>query len=234
MAHLNQDHITTFIIDAVQRIYPQAFLWREVGIDMRPQLVRTLQRNHRNTVQVASLASSLVRDLPWEADGVPPDAGTSLQNGSRPQVVVGSYSNQINYMLDCVQEFLGSEKTVAILHPKGGGWFSFTRQALWKRGIPYCELTRQREWPDGPELVALSTIHSAKGLEFDHVLMPGLNQEVTPHGVGDEDGTLDSLRRLVAMGIGRARNTVMLGYKPDDRSTLFDFIDPDTYERVEV
>ena len=50
--------------------------------------------------------------------------------------------------------------------------------------------------------MALSTVHSAKGLEFDHVLMPGLSDEVTPHGNEDGDGTLDSLRRLIAMELG--------------------------------
>ena len=100
--------------------------------------------------------------------------------------------------------------------------------------MPFCELTRSSDWPAGPEQIALSTIHSAKGLEFDHVLLPGLNQEVTPHGTEDGDGTLDSLRRLVAMGIGRARKTVTVGYKPEDKSTLIDMIDRATYDLVEV
>ena len=82
--------------------------------------------------------------------------------------------------------------------------------------------------------MALSTIHSAKGLEFDHVLVPGLNSEVTPHGEGDDDGTLESLRRLLAMGVGRARETVSIGYKPGEASTLIALLDPSTYKLVEV
>ena len=35
-AHLSEDHVTTFVIDAVQRIYPQGFQWNEVGIGMNP------------------------------------------------------------------------------------------------------------------------------------------------------------------------------------------------------
>ena len=89
-------------------------------------------------------------------------------------------------------------------------------------------------WPTGPEQIALSTIHSAKGLEFDHVLMPGLNQEVTPHGAEDGDGTLESLQRLVAMGIGRARKTVTLGYKPQAPSSLIALLDPATYDLVKL
>ena len=58
LAHLDEDHATTFIIDAVQRIYPQGFLWREVGIDFRPQMVFPLSRNHRNTKDIARFAAS--------------------------------------------------------------------------------------------------------------------------------------------------------------------------------
>ena len=234
IAHLSEDHSTTFIMDAVQRIYPQGFQWREVGIDMRPQMVFALTRNHRNTGDIARFAASLVRDLPPEEDGLVPDANACERSGPLPRVVTGKYSAQLNYMLDEVQTAIESEQTIAILHPKGGGWFDHARQTLDQRGIDYCELTRQREWPTGPELVALSTIHSAKGLEFDHVLMPGLNQQVTPHGDEDRDGTLDFLRRLVAMGIGRAKRSVMVGCKPGEESTLIEMLDPETYELVRV
>lgn len=234
LAHLKEDHVTTFIIDAVQRIYPQSFRWREVGIEMRPEMVFALTHNYRNTVEIVQFVSSLVQDFPPEEDGVMPDASACKQRGPRPKLVAGAYRAQLNYMLDRVRPFLDSGETVAILHPKGGGWFDFTRQRLRERDICYCELTREHDWPTGPEQVALATIHSAKGLEFDHVLLPGLNQEVTPHGKEEGDGTLDSLRRLVAMGICRARKSVMLGYKPGEQSTLIGLIDPATYDLVEV
>ena len=234
LAHLKEDHATTFIMDAAQRIYPQIFSWREIGIDMRPQMVYTLARNYRNTAEIARLASSLVQDLPMDEDSALPDPDACRPSGVKPKVAAGLYSSQINYMLDHVRPFLDNGETVAILQPLGGSWFDHVRQQLQQRGILYCELTRARDWPRGPELVALSTIHSAKGLEFDHVLLPGLNQEVTPHGSEDGDGTLDSLRRLLAMGVGRARHTVMLGYKPGEQSTLIDFLNPATYDLVEV
>lgn len=234
LAHLKKDHVTTFIIDAVQRIYPQSFQWRELGIEMRPQMVFTLSRNHRNTKEIARFVSSLVQDLPPEQDGVLPDEEACQRTGPRPEVVVGTYRAQLDYMLNRVQSFLDAGQTVAILQPKGGGWFDFARNVLRQRGIAFCELTRNSEWPTGTEQVALCTIHSAKGLEFDHVLLPGLNQEVTPHGSEEGDGTLDSLRRLVAMGIGRARHTVTIGYKPGEQSTLIDLIDPTTCDLVKV
>ena len=127
LTHLGEDHVTTFVIDAVQRIYPQGFQWNEVGIDMRPGLVFTLERNYRNTVEIALLASSLVRGLPPEPDGVLPDEEACQEHGERPEVIVGKYSNQIDYMLNRVQPYLLAGETVAILHPRGGGWFDCTK-----------------------------------------------------------------------------------------------------------
>lgn len=232
LAHLDSNHATTFIMDTAQRIYPQSFSWRDVGIDMRPQMVRTLERNYRNSAEIAALAASLLQDLPAEEDGVLPDATACEQSGRKPEVVAGLFSNQIDYMLNRVQPFLDAGETVAFLHPKG--WFNFLRQTLQHRNIAYCEITQSRDWPTGPELVALSTMHSAKGIEFDHVLIPGLSQKATLHGDEDGDGTLDSLRRLAAMSIGRARKTAMLGYKPGEQSTLVALLDPTAYDLVEV
>ena len=36
------------------------------------------------------------------------------------------------------------------------------------------------------------------------------------------------------MGIGRARKTVTLGYKPDDRSTLIELLDRETYDLLRL
>ena len=73
-----------------------------------------------------------------------------------------------------------------------------------------------------------------KGLEFDHVIMIGLNAEVLPHGDEEDDDRLITLRILVAMGIGRARNSVILGYKPEDAPSLARYLEAETYIPIRV
>lgn len=239
LAHIAPDASVTFVLDAMQRIYPRHFTWKEVGIEINtPDGLRVykLGANHRNTPEIARLALPLVEGLPLEDDGSLPDFTTcKAASGPTPELIGGSYSDQLDYMLHYIlTEVDLTTETVAILQPKGGGWFDYARQRLRSRGIPFCELQRRGHWPTGEANVGLSTLYSAKGLEFDHVLMPGLNQELTPHGDGDGDGSLDQLRRLLAMGIGRARHTVHIGYKPGDKSSLIDLLDPASYTLVEL
>ena len=235
LRHLDDRHNTTFVLDAIQRIYPRYFKWSEVGIRARPEIIHTLKENYRNTAAIAAFALPLVEGLPLEDDGTLPDFTACERPGIKPVVVAGKYSAQLRVMLDRLDATADLDtESVVILQPRGGGWFDEARRALRRRGIPFCELTRANEWPSGPENVALCTIHSAKGLEFDHVLLPGLSQQVTPHGPDEGDADLDKLRRMLAMAVGRARNSVMLGYKPGEESSLIGLFDPATYELLEV
>ena len=126
------------------------------------------------------------------------------------------------------------EDSAVILHALGGGWFSEVRSRLEDADIGYVELTGSRDWPTGRDNVALSTMHSAKGLEFDHVYIVGLNAEVTPHGLEPGDTFEENYRRLLAMAIGRARKTVTVGYKPGEASSLVAHFASDTFELISV
>jgi hypothetical protein len=176
-----------------------------------------------------------VEDLPVEDDGTLPDFTKCQATGPMPTVVTGTYSRQADWVVDYLRREVDlNNESVVFLKPKGGQWFGYLRERLDDAGLPSVDLTRSNVWPRGPEQIALCTFHSAKGLEFDHVVMLGLNAQVTPHTGGDQDVSLDDLRRLVAMGIGRARRSVVLGYKASDPSTLINLLDPTTYRAVHL
>ena len=231
--HLAQDHTTTFVIDRAQRNYPRHITWTEAGVNLTP--THPLRANQRNTRQIAAVAQGLVEGLPYDDDATLPDFQSCDRVGEKPHIIGDRFTTQVSYALQKIHNEIDlTAESVAFLHPKGGGWFDHLRQRLQAEGIDWCELTRASEWPKGVEQVALSTIHSAKGLEFDHVFVLGLNQQVTPHGTDPGDERLDTLRRLLAMAVGRARRTVTIGYKPDDVSTLIGLIKPDTYDLVRL
>jgi superfamily I DNA/RNA helicase len=79
-------------------------------------------------------------------------------------------------------------------------------------------LDRNREEEQDVETkkgVLLITLHAAKGLEFPHVFLVGLEEGILPHDRSRLEGTLDEERRLLYVGITRAMRTLTMTYCHD-------------------
>lgn len=225
----------TFVLDSAQRIYARGYTWQEAGITVRPENSKRLERNYRNTKEIAEFAASLMNGLPIDDDATMPDFSQCTKRGRVPLAVTGKFSNQMEFFIKHIKDNVDlTSESVAFLHPLGGGWFNYAKGCLDDAGLDYVEITRKSEWPTGTENIALSTLHSAKGLEFDHVIIVSLDSEVLHHGESNDDDRMLTLRRLVAMGAGRARESLLLGYNPNNVSKLLSYCDATTYEVVEV
>ncbi|MFV8572001.1 DNA helicase Rep [Marinobacter sp. SBS5] len=74
------------------------------------------------------------------------------------------------------------------------------------------DMMEQREDEDDSDKVQLLTLHASKGLEFPHVFIMGLEEEILPHRSSIEEGNIEEERRLMYVGITRARETLSLTY----------------------
>ena len=79
-------------------------------------------------------------------------------------------------------------------------------------------LDRQQEEQNASDQVSLMTLHSAKGLEFKHVFLIGMEENILPHqnsleadGVEGSTG-IEEERRLAYVGITRAQRSLTLSY----------------------
>ncbi len=71
------------------------------------------------------------------------------------------------------------------------------------------EETAAKEKNDPDSRVGLFTFHGSKGLEFDHVFIPDVNEGITPSGRAGEEG-MEEERRMFYVALTRAKRSLTL------------------------
>lgn len=72
-------------------------------------------------------------------------------------------------------------------------------------------LERNEEEADH-DMISLMTLHASKGLEFPHVFLIGVEEEMLPHKQNLESPGLEEERRLAYVGITRAQRSLTITY----------------------
>jgi ATP-dependent DNA helicase Rep len=92
-----------------------------------------------------------------------------------------------------------------------GGRFESEKKSLLEVAQSISVIVSLAERGDDRDVLTLSTLHAAKGLEWPHVVLAGVNEGLLPFRGDDEEMTAERLeeeRRLMYVGITRARSTL--------------------------
>ncbi|KAF1712431.1 ATP-dependent DNA helicase Rep [Pseudoxanthomonas kalamensis DSM 18571] len=78
-------------------------------------------------------------------------------------------------------------------------------------------LLSRNDKDDGGNQVRLMSLHAAKGLEFRYVFIVGCEEGTLPHEAALEEGSLEEERRLMYVGITRAKQGLYLSHSRETR-----------------
>ena len=120
------------------------------------------------------------------------------------KLAAARWSNVLDFV-DWISRRCGGEIT------QEGGTFESERCSVLQVAQTVNVILSLAERGEDADVVTLSTLHAAKGLEWPHVILAGVNEGLLPFKAGDEEMTparLEEERRLMYVGITRARQTL--------------------------
>ncbi len=164
-----------------------------------------LSLNYRSDQRIIHAANRLikrnVRSL--KKDLIP----NSSQDGMTLHLIFSDEENEANWIVESVKKVRKKGikfGDIAILYRNHTRAYQ-TKLKLYQAEIPFDE-----DDSTNIDAIHLLSIHQAKGLEFDHVIMLGLEENVLPSLRNNQLLSLEEERRLMFVGLTRARHTLIL------------------------
>lgn len=211
----------TIAADFGQKIYNSGFTWKEIGISFRGQAAKKLSGTHRNTYEIAALANSLLENNTELRNMDEDDAYTKpVLPERRGEKSVLRYTTTLSSegreVRELVKQIRAGNKdfTIGVL---ARDKYCMATVQDWFSGMNYQVIVHKGDYKVLEPGLKLVTYHSAKGLEFDVVILPMLDDGLFPYKSRNQDVSTEVLEdllnnaiNLLYVGMTRARTKLFM------------------------
>lgn len=209
----------TIAADVAQKIYKTSFTWKEVGIDISGRSSKALSKSFRSTKQIVRLAEDLMEKNRRKGGGEYTTTVLPEMEGKKPVIVrCNSLAEEKTYLANLIKGYDYKEEVIGVICRTDADLSNMTR-LLYRNGIDYEVVDKKKKdeakWSLLRAGVKIVTAHSSKGLEFDRVVIPYLDNNVYPLKTAriDEDQIeeyLETERNILYVAMTRARTTLTM------------------------
>lgn len=224
--------------DKGQKIYKTSFTWRDIGLNVTGGRTKVLQNTFRSTRQIIQLAHSLQMNDPLckqkDEDYIEPKYPDV--KGPPPQLLqCGDSLTETKFLVDLVKKFQleNKDRVIGILTRTWRHAYALLRQM--READVQAELVKQDQGDVLSPGVKVTSLHSAKGLEFDVVLVLSLNEGVIPSMDNEEEDEehFDVERRLLYVAMTRAKHELYM-FVSGQPSRFIAEMDRELYSEIKV
>ena len=215
-----------FTGDLGQRIFQTPFSWASLGVEIRGRS-HSLKINYRTSHQIRRQADRLLNNKISDVDGNEEDrSGTvSVFNGPKPVITV---CDNVNIEGEVVAEWIKNQVEAGATPGEIGIFVRSDDEVSRAEAVakildmPFVVLDESKD--TRAEMITISTMHLAKGLEFRYVVVMACDDEVIPSqsrieevtDLSDLEEVYNTERHLLYVACTRARDGLIItGVSPE-------------------
>lgn len=204
--------------DAHQRIYNRKVVLSRCGINVRGRS-RRLRINYRTTEETRKWATAVLDNCTVDDldNGVESNKGyRSLTKGVPPEIrTFAETAEEMNAIALAVKELLakGVEPAAICIVARNGDLVTKYHNELLKRDVETDVIERNKRARDSVHC-RIATFHRVKGLEFEYMILAGMDEQPWHKDMADEDSILRA-RCLVHVAATRARIALLVTASPE-------------------